>query len=154
MMQKGQHDQSKVNVAYSYASEQGLQQKATAPNPPTETQLADPLSFMAKARWFALGLLGGIFAMIVKLALSSVSSQNGLCGQALQSIPSCWLCSSTLAAWICLSLACRARRQLLHMFPLHSVRRNQAQRTFLTAKRLERNVRAVFCGSCLVFVEA
>ena len=65
MMQKGQHDQSKVNVAYSYASEQGLQQKAAAPNPPAETQLADPLSFMAKARWFALGLLGGIFAMIV-----------------------------------------------------------------------------------------
>ncbi len=49
MMQKGQHDQSKVNVAYSYASEQGLQQKAAAPNPPAETQLADPLSFMAKA---------------------------------------------------------------------------------------------------------
>lgn len=69
MMQEGQHDQSKVNVAYSYASEQGLQQRATAPNPPTETQLTDPLSFMAKARWFALGLLGGIFAMIAKLAL-------------------------------------------------------------------------------------
>ncbi len=69
MMQKGQHDQSKVNVAYSYASEQGLQQRATAPNPPTETQLTDPLSFMAKTRWFALGLLGGIFAMIAKLAL-------------------------------------------------------------------------------------
>ena len=70
MMQKGQHDQSKANVAYSYASEQGLQQKAAAaPNPPAGTQLADPLSFMAKARWFALGLLGGIFAMIVKLAL-------------------------------------------------------------------------------------
>ena len=68
MMQKGQHDQSKVNVAYSYASEQGLQQKAAAPNPPAETQLADPLSFMAKARWFALGLLGGIFAMIVKMS--------------------------------------------------------------------------------------
>ena len=50
MMQKGQHDQSKVNVAYSYANEQGLQQKAAAPNPPAETQLADPLSFMAKAR--------------------------------------------------------------------------------------------------------
>ena len=31
MMQKGQHDQSKVNVAYSYASEQGLQQKEAAP---------------------------------------------------------------------------------------------------------------------------
>ena len=56
MMQKGQHDQSKVNVAYSYASEQGLQQKAAAPNPPAETQLADPLSFMAKARWFAVCL--------------------------------------------------------------------------------------------------
>lgn len=69
MMQKGQHDQSKVNVTYSYASEQGLQQRATAPNPPTETQLTDPLSFMAKARWFVLGLLGGIFAMIAKLAL-------------------------------------------------------------------------------------
>ena len=74
MMQKGQHDQSKVNVAYSYASEQGLQQKAAAPNPPAETQLADPLSFMAKARWFALGLLGGIFAMIVKLALPTKMS--------------------------------------------------------------------------------
>lgn len=74
MMQKGQHDQSKVNVAYSYASEQGLRQKATAPNPPTETQLADPLSFAAKARWFALGLLGGIFAMIVKLALPTKMS--------------------------------------------------------------------------------
>ena len=74
MMQKGQHDQSKVNVAYSYASEQGLQQKATAPNPPTEAQLADPLSFAAKARWFALGLLGGIFAMIVKLALPTKMS--------------------------------------------------------------------------------
>lgn len=69
MMQKGQHDQSKVNVTYSYASEQGLQQRATAPNLPTETQLTDPLSFMAKARWFVLGLLGGIFAMIAKLAL-------------------------------------------------------------------------------------
>lgn len=69
MMQKGQHDQSKVNVTYSYASEQGLQQRATAPNPPTETQLTDPLSFMAKVRWFALGLLGGVFAMIAKLAL-------------------------------------------------------------------------------------
>ena len=69
MMQKGQHDQSKVNVTYSCASEQGLQQRATAPNPPTETQLTDPLSFMAKTRWFALGLLGGIFAMIAKLAL-------------------------------------------------------------------------------------
>lgn len=69
MMQKGQHDQSKVNVAYSYASEQGLQQRATAPNPPTETQLTDPLSFMAKVCWFALGLLGGVFAMIAKLAL-------------------------------------------------------------------------------------
>ena len=43
MMQKGQHDQSKVNVAYSYATEQGLQQKATAPNPPTEAQLAESL---------------------------------------------------------------------------------------------------------------
>ena len=74
MMQKGQHDQSKVNVAYSYASEQGLQQKAAAPNPPAETQLADPLSFMAKARWFALGLLGGIFAMIVKLAFPTKMS--------------------------------------------------------------------------------
>ena len=60
--------------AYSYASEQGLQQKAAAPNPPAETQLADPLSFMAKARWFALGLLGGIFAMIVKLALPTKMS--------------------------------------------------------------------------------
>ena len=69
MMQKGQHDQSKVNVTYSCAGEQGLQQRATAPNPPTETQLTDPLSFMAKARWFVLGLLGGIFAMIAKLAL-------------------------------------------------------------------------------------
>jgi len=68
MMQKGHHDQGKAHATFSYANEQGLKQKATAPNPPAEAQ-AEPLSFTVKARWFALGLVGGIFAMIAKLAL-------------------------------------------------------------------------------------
>ena len=66
-MEKGHHGQSKANATFSYSSEQGMQQKATAPTPPS-AEVA-PLSFAEKARWFALGLVGGIFAMIIKLAL-------------------------------------------------------------------------------------
>lgn len=67
-MQKGNTNQGKVNVTLSCASEQSLKGGSSAPNPPAAEKAA-PLAFAAKARWFALGLVGGIFAMIIKLAL-------------------------------------------------------------------------------------
>lgn len=60
--------QSKVTATLACASDQSLKGGAAAPNPPAAQQ-AEPLSFAAKARWFALGVVGGIFAMIIKLAL-------------------------------------------------------------------------------------
>ena len=66
-MEKGHHGQGKANATFSYSNERGLQQKATAPVPPSVE--AASLTFAEKARWFALGLVGGIFAMIIKLAL-------------------------------------------------------------------------------------
>ena len=155
MMQKGQHDQSKVNVTYSYASEQGLQQRATAPNPPTETQLTDPLSFMAKARWFVLGLLGGIFAMIAKLALPTKMGFE-------QRKQSEW------AVWAGFAVNTFLHRLLGHAYrklighggsPCICFSRiwlggNRVQHTLSMVKRPGRSARVVFCGACLVFVEA
>lgn len=67
-MQKGNTNQGKVNVTLSCANEQSLKGASSAPNPPA-TEKAVPLSLAARARWFVLGLVGGIFAMIIKLAL-------------------------------------------------------------------------------------
>ena len=66
MMQKGQHDQSKVNVAYSYASEQGLQQKAAAQsmignvNTYTQMQMADALTQPNTAAGSMAGNMAGM----------------------------------------------------------------------------------------------
>ena len=67
MMQK-EHG-NKANVKMAYSGEGGMGKKATAPDVPAAAQEAAPLSFSVKARWFMLGVVGGIFAMIAKLAL-------------------------------------------------------------------------------------
>ena len=67
MMQKEHSNKADVKMAYS--GENGMGQKATAPDVPATAEQVAPLSMAVKACWFLLGVFGGIFAMIAKLAL-------------------------------------------------------------------------------------